>query len=194
MPRRPVKPKSTDRQPEKRRTKRLATTSPGERCFSAHWLAEDERESESHTQAQLADGMAVDRRVAHRGVEGELIVHLPYGSDQARERLRLGDNAVRIDFKNRPDFPFARSLDDGVEKELTMLIGREVRRRIQMNRSPIPPLRYYSGQAKSDTRSCSHFTADATLTSKRSAASRRDAPVSKTNSSVTLSRLSAAAN
>src|SRR6516225_11791407 len=74
-------------------------------------------------------------------------------ADRTRERLRLGDDAVRIDFKDRPDFPFARSLDDGVEKELAMLVGRKVRCRIQVNGSPVPALRHYSGQAKSDTRS-----------------------------------------
>ena len=30
--------------------------------------------------------------------------------------MRLGDDAVRIDFKNRPDFPLDRTLDDGVKK------------------------------------------------------------------------------
>ena len=34
-----------------------------------------------------------------------------------------------------------------------MLVGREVRRRIQMNRSPVPSLRHYPGQAKSYARS-----------------------------------------
>ena len=34
-----------------------------------------------------------------------------------------------------------------------MLIGREVRRHIQMNCSPVPPLRHYAGPAKSDARS-----------------------------------------
>ena len=34
-----------------------------------------------------------------------------------------------------------------------MLVGRKVRCRIQVNGSPVPALRHYSGQAKSDTRS-----------------------------------------
>ena len=94
----------------------LATPRSGERRLGRRWLAENERESKGHAQAQLADGTAVDRRVAHGCVEGELVVHLPYGPNQTRERLRLGDDAVRIDFKDRPDFPFARSLDEASKK------------------------------------------------------------------------------
>src|SRR5262249_15977109 len=69
------------------------------------------------------------------------------------EGLRLVDDSVRIDFENRPNFPFVRSLDNGVEEKLLMLIGREVRRCVEVNRSPVPPLRHYSGEAKADTRS-----------------------------------------
>ena len=112
------------RTPERRRTKQLATTGSGERRLGRRWLAENERKSESHAQAQLADRAAVDGSEAHGCVEGEFVVHLPYGSDETRERLRLGDDTVRIDFKNRSDFPFARALDDSIEKELAMLIGR----------------------------------------------------------------------
>jgi hypothetical protein len=111
------------RNPGKRLTKRLATARSGELRCRAHWLAVNERKSEGHAHAQFADRTAIDRGVAKCRVEGELVIHLPYGPDQTRERLRLGDDAVRIDFKNLPDLPFVRSLDDGIEKELTMLVG-----------------------------------------------------------------------
>jgi hypothetical protein len=131
----------------------LASAGPGEGRFRRRGLAENERKSEGHAEAQLTDGTTVNRRIAHRRVERQLVVHLPYGSDQAGKSLRLRDDAVRIDFKNWPDFPFDRSLNDGVEKKLAMLIGREIRGRIEVNRSPVPALRHYSGQPKSDTRS-----------------------------------------
>ena len=91
-------------------------TGAGKRRLSRRWLAENEWESEGHAYPQLADRSTVDGSEAHRCVEGELVVHLPYGPNQTRERLRLGDDAVRIDFKDRPDFPFARSLDEASKK------------------------------------------------------------------------------
>ena len=79
--------------------RQLATTGSGERRLGRRWLAENERKSESHAQAQLADRAAVDGSEAHGCVEGKFVARLPSGSDETR-RLRLGDDTVRIDFIN----------------------------------------------------------------------------------------------
>ena len=86
--------------------------------------------------------IAVDGSEAHRCVERELVVHLPYGTDQTRERLRLGDNAVRIDFENGPDLPFVWPFDDGIKEKFAMLIRRQIRCHIPVNGSPVPALRH----------------------------------------------------
>jgi hypothetical protein len=85
-------------------------------------------------------GLTVYERVAEADVEGQIVAHLPDGSDQGEKCLRLVDDAVGIDFEKRSDFPFARSFDDRVKEKFGMLVGREVRCRVQMNGSPIPPL------------------------------------------------------
>src|ERR1700722_443856 len=96
--------------------------------------------------------MSIDKRVAERQVEGEFVIDLPDGPGQGGVRLRYVDDAVRIDFKDRPDLPFARAFDDGVKEKLSMLIWGEIRFHVEVNGSPIPALRDDSAPTKADTR------------------------------------------
>jgi hypothetical protein len=128
--------------------RRLVTKGTDKRRLGRRWLAENERKTESHSRAQLIDGPSINQRAVECYVERKLVIHLPYGANETGERLRYVEDAVRIDLKDRSDFPFVRTLYNGVKEKLSMLILSEVRLYVEVNGSPFPPLRDDAAPAK----------------------------------------------
>ena len=88
--------------------------------------------------------------------------------EKTREQTAAGFDPSLAQFCNHLYQGQVRPLGDQIQN-----IDREL---FQRRNAPAAPLR--GGAPLFRYQRCSHFTADATLTSKRSAASRRDAPVS----------------
>src|SRR4029077_6611949 len=95
------------------------------RCFSGHGPPKVEREAERQSRAKLAYRPPVDQSIARGDVERELVIHLPNGADQGGVRLLPVEDVVEIELRDRPHLPFIWSLDDRVEKHLTVLVWCE---------------------------------------------------------------------
>src|SRR3954451_18381535 len=91
--------------------------------------------------------MAVSQCVAKSDVERELVTDLPDQTNQPGNRLLETEFLLVKDFRDRPYHPFRWPFDDAADKNIGMMISRERGLRIEVNRSPIPPLRDNTGPA-----------------------------------------------
>ena len=91
--------------------------------------------------------MVTDARAPHGEVDRDIVLNLPDRPDEGRAGLKPADIALIEEFGDRPHGPVARTLNDGVEKVIGMLLPGERNLSIEVYRSPIPSLREDPGKA-----------------------------------------------
>jgi len=90
--------------------------------------------------------MAVREGMTQPDVEIEIVANAPNQTDQSRYRFRLAKFVFVEDLRYRPDHPLPRPLDDAAEKDIAVMVTGECRLGVQVDRSPVPSLRYDAGQ------------------------------------------------
>src|SRR6516165_10697801 len=76
-------------------------------------------------------------------VERQFVIDLPNRPDQSRERVRSAELLLVKKFGHRAYDPLGWSFDDQISKDVCPLITRKLDGVVQVNGSPVPPLRYY---------------------------------------------------
>ena len=112
-----------------------------------------QRKPECYACPQFVNRPSIQDRMAHCDIDGEILVDLPDQSDEAGHRFKLPEFLLIEDFGNGSHRPFSWTLDDGAQEDIAMVLTRKRGRRVQMDRAPVPTLRYDPGRACSKTRS-----------------------------------------
>ena len=94
--------------------------------------------------------MAIRESMPQSNVKTEVIANFPDETDQSRYRFRFAKFVFVEYLCNRPDRPFRRSLDYAIQKNIAVMFAGKRHRGVQVDRSPIPSLRYDPGQAGAD--------------------------------------------
>src|SRR6266702_4578253 len=106
------------------------------------------RESDRKTSPNLVDRMAVRKGVSNADVEGQVLLYLPDQSDQAGHRFRFAKFLLVKDLRHRTHRPLRRPLDDHACKEIGALFTSQLCDSVQVNGSPVPALRYDTGDTR----------------------------------------------
>ena len=112
-----------------------------------------QRKPECYACPQFVNRPSIQDRMAHCDIDGEILVDLPDQSDEAGHRFKLPEFLLIEDFANGSHRPFSWTLDDGAQEDIAMVLTRKRGCRVQMDRAPVPTLRYDPGRACSKTRS-----------------------------------------
>src|SRR6266487_6464956 len=96
-------------------------------------------ETESHARTELSNGLAPHERFSNCHVERQLVVDFPDEAHERRYRLRVVEFFFEKDFSNRTHHPFRWPLHDGTHEHICMMVAREFRHHVEVNRPPIPP-------------------------------------------------------
>jgi len=99
--------------------------------------------------------MAVRERVAKGNIEGKLVADLPDQPDEPRNRFFHAELLLIKKLRDRPHLPFEWAFDDGANKSIGVMVSRQQRFDIEIDRSPIPALRDDTGGTPSSSRSSS---------------------------------------
>ena len=94
--------------------------------------------------------MAVREGMPQSEVETEIVANAPNETDQSRYRFRFAKFIFVEDLCHRPDRPCRRPLDNAAEKDIAVMLAGKCRLGVQVDRSPIPSLRYDAGQTRTD--------------------------------------------
>src|SRR6266478_177165 len=95
--------------------------------------------------------MPIHDGMAKADVEAEVILHLPNGTNQARDGSRLSDLLFVEKLRDRPYLPLRWPLDDAAQKEVGAIVTRELGDDVGVYRSPVPALRHDRAEARTET-------------------------------------------
>src|SRR5260370_9082114 len=115
-------------------------------------LSSPDRKAEGQSGPHFVERAVVHAGAAQGGVEGEISPHPPDRADQARSDGRVAEVALVEHFRDRPHRPILRSLDDGADEQIAMLLPRHRGDGVEVKREPRPLLRDDAGQAAPDPR------------------------------------------
>src|SRR5262247_2405740 len=96
---------------------------------------------ESHARADLGRSLAIDARAAQAKVNRYIVLDLPDRPDQGGAGSKHANIALIKKFGDRSHGPVMRTLDDGVDKVIGMLLASELNLRVEVGRSPVPTVR-----------------------------------------------------
>src|SRR6516164_6185432 len=96
---------------------------------------------EGHAGTDLAGGLAIDARAAQPKVNCNIVLDLPDRADQGGAGSKQANIALVEEFGNRPHWPVMRTLDNAVEKVISVLLAGELNLRVEVDRSPVRAVR-----------------------------------------------------
>jgi hypothetical protein len=100
-------------------------------CFSVV-----EVETISQTRAYLVNWLAVRYGLSNGKVEGKLVLYLPDQPDERRCSLCLAEFTFVEKLRNRSNFPGVRAFDNSVDKQIGVLLARQLCLQVEM--APFP--------------------------------------------------------
>jgi hypothetical protein len=103
-------------------------------------------ESEGHPSADLTHGVVIDMRSPQAEVDCDIVLHLPDRPDQRGTGAKQANLAFVKDFGDGPHHPVVRTLDDGVQKIIGVLLAGKLDLSIEVHRRPVPALRDDAGK------------------------------------------------
>src|SRR5262249_61726032 len=96
---------------------------------------EANRNGERQSCTDFINRTAIGKRVAKGDIEGELIADLPDQSDQPRNRLFHAELFLIKKLRDRPHLPLEWTFKDSTDKNIAMMVSRQRRLDIKMDRS-----------------------------------------------------------